>query len=82
MISRIVDLIKYPKRCWEVAEVIVKDFGVELKTYNVNLFYEVDNKFIYIYETVGGSGYGYSKGNLKNKISIEDAEFNTIINHE
>jgi hypothetical protein len=65
-------LIKeYKQRFWNVAEV----FKNGNKILVVNKFYEVTTDWIFIYDTIGGSGTGYSKGDIVAKIFIGDSEF-------
>ena len=65
-------LIKqYNQRFWQVAEV----FKNGKKIADINKFYDVTPKWIIIYDTVGGSGTGWRKGEILNKIFIGDAEF-------
>ena len=68
-----VTLRVYKNRVWQVAEVY--ENGVLVDT--INLFYKVDDNYIYIYETDGGSGTGYRPGNLLRKISLEGGNFKT-----
>jgi hypothetical protein len=62
---------------WGVAEVEIYTDGALSKTVKINRFYDVNDGFINIYETVGGSGTGYQKGNLTHRIVI-DCDFETI----
>ncbi len=62
---------------WGVAEVEIYSDSTLIKTIKVNRFYDVNEGFINIYETVGGSGTGYRKGNLLHRILI-DCDFETI----
>lgn len=41
----------------------------------INKFYEATPEWILIFDCFGGSGYGYSKGDLIEKIFIGDCEF-------
>jgi hypothetical protein len=70
-----VTILTWPQRCWNVAEIHFPD-GRESMT--VNQFYEVTPDFILIYDTQGGSGYGWRKGALLHKIDIRDCELTTI----
>lgn len=64
-------LIKeYSDRYWSVADIFKNDVFIV----NVNKFYEVNSDFILIFDTIGGSGYGHSKGKLIQKIYIGDCE--------
>ncbi len=69
----IIELRVRPDNYWQVADVL-KD-GEKITT--INCFYEVDKDWILIYETLGGSGYGYRKGKVIEKIFIGDSEFKT-----
>lgn len=62
---------EYAQRFWMVAEVFKND--IEIAT--INKFYDVDKDWITIYEVQGGSGIGYEKGAIKQKIFIGNAEF-------
>jgi hypothetical protein len=62
---------------WGVAEVEIYADGTLSKTIKINRFYDVNDGFINIYETVGGSGTGYEKGDLIHRIAI-DCDFETI----
>ncbi len=62
---------EYKNRFWQVAEVYKN--GVKIA--DVNKFYEVTTDWILIYDTVGGSGTGWKKGTLLQKIFIGDSEF-------
>jgi adenine specific DNA methylase Mod len=62
---------EYNQRFWQVAEV----FKNGKKIADINKFYDVTTDWIIIYDTVGGSGTGYSKGDILNKIFIGNAEF-------
>jgi hypothetical protein len=64
----------FKQRCWDVAKVWKNN--KEIAT--INRFYHIDEKWIYIYDTVGGQGTGYHKGDLVNKIYIGDCEFEKI----
>ncbi len=65
-------LIKeYKQRFWQVAEV----FKNGNKIADVNKFYDVTQEWITIYDTIGGSGTGWSKGSVLTKIFIGNAEF-------
>lgn len=65
-------LIKeYRNRFWRIAEV----FKNGTKIADINKFYDVTLGWIIIYETYGGSGIGFKKGNILEKIYIGDAEF-------
>jgi len=63
-------------RCnfWRVAKVFRN--GKEIET--INRFFSVDEEWIYIYKTVGGTGTGFSRGDLIRKIFIGDCEFEHI----
>lgn len=61
----------YPRRFWEVAEVFKND----VKIASINRFYDVTPEWITIYETTGGSGIGFKKGDVISKIFIGNAEF-------
>ena len=50
--------------------------GEREKAIVVNRFYDYEDDFIKVYETLGGSG-GLSKGKLLHSISIKDCEFET-----
>lgn len=65
----------FKQRFWEVAEVYKND----KKIADINKFYEVNDQWILIYDTVGGQGTGFRKGGLIKKIFIGDCEFENII---
>jgi hypothetical protein len=70
-------LKKYLNHYWSVADLeIYKNDKLE-KVININKFYEINENYINIYETIGGSGVGYKKGDLLQKIEI-DCNFETI----
>ena len=71
-------LTKYTRQFWSVAKVVVYEDGKKPKEYTVNLFHEVKDDAILIYDTVGGSGIGFKKGELLHRIPIGDAEFETV----
>jgi len=62
---------EYKQRFWQVAEV----FKNGKKIADINKFYDVTKDWIIIYDTVGGSGTGWNKGEILNKIFIGNAEF-------
>ena len=67
-------LIKvYAENVWQVAEV----FKNGLKIATINKFYSVTPEWIIIYDTIGGSGTGWRKGDIITKIFIGNAEFST-----
>jgi len=61
----------FTNKCWEVAEVWKN--GEKIAT--ANLFYDVTQDWIIIYSTAGGSGIGWKKGDIIEKIYIGDSEF-------
>lgn len=64
-------LIKeYNQRFWQVAEV----FKNGIKIADVNKFYDVTSDWIIIYDTVGGIGTGWNKGEILQKIFIGNSE--------
>ena len=67
-----IELVRYKNRFWMVAEVITPK-----ETITINKFYKVDDNWIYIYKTIGGSGIGWKAGDLDRKIFIGDSEFIT-----
>lgn len=70
---------EYRNRFWQVAEV----FKNEKSICEINKFYDVTPDWIIIYDTSGGSGYGYSKGDIIRKIFIGDSEFKKeIVNYK
>jgi len=64
-------LRSYPRRFWNVAEVLKN--GV--KVADINKYYEVTPEWIFIYGTIGGTGTGWSQGELVRKIFIGESEF-------
>lgn len=62
---------EYKQRFWQVAEV----FKNGDKIADINKFYDVTPEWITIYETVGGTGTGWRKGEIFKKIFIGNAEF-------
>ena len=64
-------LKEYKDRSWLIAEV----WKNNEKIADINKFYEVTEFWILIYDTNGGQGIGYSKGNLIQKIYIGNCEF-------
>lgn len=76
-------LTVYPNRYWGIGLVEIwkpasqyKDAEL-IEEVRINKFYEVTDDFIFIYDETGGSGYGYKKGDLLRKISLEGREFKT-----
>jgi len=68
-----INLVIHKNQFWDIGEVF-RD-GIKIAT--INKFYEVDKQSIYIYETIGGSGTGYNKGNIKEIIPILGCKFST-----
>lgn len=66
----IITVKTFANRCFDVAEIWKNDKKIS----TVNKFYEVTKDWIIIYETNGGCGYGYQKGNVIEKIYIGDSE--------
>ena len=64
-------LKEYPRRFWQIAEVFKNGFKIA----DINKFYEVTSEWIFIYSTKGGTGTGWSKGELIRKIFIGESEF-------
>lgn len=62
---------EFKNRFWQIAEV----YKNGKKIAQVNKFYEVTHDWIVIYDTVGGSGTGFNKGEILNKFFIGDSEF-------
>jgi hypothetical protein len=62
---------EYNQRFWNVAEV----FKNGSKIADINRFYDVTVDWIIIYNTVGGSGTGWRKGEVLKKIFIGNSEF-------
>jgi hypothetical protein len=76
-------LRKYTRYYWGNADVEIYDeAGTLTRTIEVNQFHDVKDDFIFIYETVGGSGTGYNPGPIQHKISLKDFEFETITQYE
>lgn len=73
-----ITLKEYRQRCWQVAEVFKND----VKIATVNRFYDVNADWIIIYETVGGSGYGYKPGNVIQRIYIGASEFKREVSYQ
>lgn len=71
-------IVEHKQRHWNIADVYKN--GTKITT--VNKFYEVSDEWIIIYETVGGSGYGYSKGDVLQKIFIGDSGLNKEYTNE
>lgn len=72
-------LIKeYKWRYWCVAEVFMNG----RKIADINKFYEVTPEWIIIYDTVGSTADGWSKGEVIQKIFIGNAEFSKEIIRE
>ena len=68
----------YQRRYWQVAE-IFKDGTLIAKA---NKFYQVTPDWIFIYDEIGGSGYGYKKGELLKKIFVGDCEIEKLLKNE
>jgi len=73
--GKVIELILYPNRFWGIAEV----FKDGRKIASINKFYDIDKDWIIIYETTGGQGIGYFKGNIITKIFIGDCELKTTM---
>ncbi len=67
----------FPNKMWSVALVEIYNDNVLNKTININKFYEVNDDYIIIYDTIGGSGTGFTKGDVLHKIKI-DCDFETL----
>ena len=67
----------FPNKMWRVAIVEIYNNDVLEKTINISRFYEVNDDYIIIYDTIGGSGTGYRKGDVLHKIKI-DCDFETM----
>jgi len=70
-------LIKHINQFWNTADIEIYVNDKLTETVNVNKFYDINPDWIIIYDTVGGSGTGWNKGNIIRKIYIGDAEFET-----
>ena len=68
-------LKEFKRRFWMVAEVWKND----KKIADINRFYKVTDEWIFIYDTIGGQGTGYKKGDLLEKIFIGDCEFKLTV---
>lgn len=68
-------LKEYKRRHFNIAEVFKN--GVKVAT--ANMFYSVTQDWIFIYETIGGSGTSYSKGDVVMKIFIGESDFEKVI---
>ena len=68
-------LIEYPDHYWHVADFFVLNHGRVERTERINKFFKVDENWMVIYETVGGSGTGFSAGEMNCRINISDCEF-------
>ena len=69
-----IELRHYLNRFWHVAEVYKNTHKIA----DINKFYEVDKDWILVFSCVGGSGTGWSKGELIQKIFIGNAEYKKI----
>lgn len=69
---------EFTNRFWEVAEITVINSDGVKEWIDVNKFYEVDKNWIYVFDTAGGQGTGYSKGKLLRKIDISNYELITF----
>jgi hypothetical protein len=56
---------------WSKGQVFKNDILIA----EINRHYEVDENFIYIYDSAGGSGTGWVKGELQEKINISNCEY-------
>lgn len=72
-------LKKYRDRFWQVADLEIYEDEICKEVVSINKFYDVDSSWFTIYETEGGSGIGFKKGEIKRKIHIGDAEYKTEI---
>lgn len=75
-------LIVYPRRFWHKADLEISIDNNIVEIIAVNRFYEINNDFFTIFDTVGGQGTGYNKGNILRKINISECEFETIKDKE
>jgi hypothetical protein len=64
-------------RCW--CKGILQEYIDDKITreWFINYAYDIKDDFFYIYEAAGGSGYGFTKGELLAKISMIDSEYCT-----
>lgn len=46
-----------------------------IKKWDINNYYSVGGNYFYIYDTVGGSGTGFRRGEILHKIDISNAEY-------
>lgn len=67
----------YPNRFWNQAELMLYEDDTLKLRYRINNFYEVDKDWFYIFDTTGGSGIGFKKGKMIEKIYIGDGEFSS-----
>ncbi len=72
-------ITKYPNRFWQVAKIEKFRDDNLVETIMVNRFMEVNEDWVLVFDTVGGSGTGYSKGELLRKISTSNSEVSTVI---
>ena len=64
----------YKNKFWDIADLFKNDLLIA----KINKFYEVTEDWIFIFETEGGSGTGFYKGEVVRKIYIGDSEFEKI----
>ncbi len=68
-----------PEYYWDAqALVLFDEEGAITKIVSINKFYKVRGNWFEIFTTLGGSGSGFSPGDLERKIYIGDREFDTI----
>lgn len=64
----------YTGNCWQVAEVFKNHKSIA----KINKFYNVTEDWIIIYDEIGGSGTGFRKGDVIERIYIGNSEFKRI----
>ena len=71
-------LKKYKHHYWHVADLELYEDFILKKTIRINKFYDITEDWFFIYDEIGGSGTGFWKGEIINKIYIGDSEFQKI----
>ena len=69
-----IKIVEYKNRYWQKAEIFKNDRLIA----KANRFYDVTPDWIFIYDEIGGSGYGYTKGEILHKIFIGNCEFEKV----
>ena len=65
------------RQVWNKTKIVVEDDSTK-NEFEVNMFHDISPEWITIYDTEGGTGTGFYKGDILHRIYIGDAEITTI----